>query len=238
MSEIDDLRRLVQRTFEFQRSTVIERRVPEKFTDLFPIPPNATLLGSVMRGEETDPEQITTYLDAPGSADAIKSWFDTRMASLGYRPHVPQQPRGSPGGFRHTMSPFGQSPVGGGMYCKGPDAPYYSLALRGGKDLQQMVLSWHGGDQGWNPCAPQPPAVAAPTCGPATGRHSRTCRRASYAISSRDSWSRRGAPSSVAVATRPRRGDGGSYPRMVTKRSSPSWPPCRRSAFCSSTRSR
>jgi len=157
MSEIDDLRRLVQRTLEFQRSTVIERRVPEKFTDLFPIPPNATLLGSVMRGEETDPEQITTYLDAPGSADAIKSWFDTRMASLGYRPHVPQQPHGSPGGFRHTMSPFGQSPVGGGMYCKGPDAPYYSLALRGGKDLQQMVLSWHGGDQGWNPCAPQPP---------------------------------------------------------------------------------
>jgi len=42
------------------------------------------------------------------------------------------------------------------MYCKGPDAPYYSLALRGGKDLQEVVLSWHGGDQGWNPCAPQP----------------------------------------------------------------------------------
>jgi hypothetical protein len=53
MSDIDDLRRLVQRTLEFQRSTVIERRVPEKFTDLFPIPPSATLLGSVMRGDET-----------------------------------------------------------------------------------------------------------------------------------------------------------------------------------------
>lgn len=155
MSDIDDLRRLVRRTNEFQRSAVIERRVPEDFVDLFPVPPSATLLGSVVRGDAADPEQITAYMDVPGSADAIKSWYDAKMATVGYRPHVPQQPDGPAGGFRHSMSPFGQSRGAGGFYCKGPDAPYYSLGLRGGKDLQEVVLSWHGGDAGWNPCAPQ-----------------------------------------------------------------------------------
>lgn len=155
MSDIDDLRRLVQRTFEFQRSAVIERRIPGPFVDLFPIPPGATLLGSVLRGDEADPEQITAYLDVPGSADAIKSWYDTKMASLGYQPHVPRQPDGPPGGFRHSMQPFGQPFGAGGTYCKGPDAPYYSLGLRGGKDLQDVVLGWHRGDSGWNPCSPQ-----------------------------------------------------------------------------------
>jgi len=153
VSDIDDLRRLVQRTFEFQRSSVLERRVPERFVDLIPVPPSATLLGSVVRGDDTEPDQVTAYLDVPGSVDAVKSWYDTRLASLGYRPHVPQQPGDSPGGgFRHTMRPFGA----GAMYCKGPDSPYYSLGLRGGKDVQDAVLSWHGGDTGWNPCAPQP----------------------------------------------------------------------------------
>lgn len=156
MSDIDDLRRLVQRTVEFQRSTVIERRVPERFVDLFPTPPNATLLGSVLRGDEADPEQITAYLDVPGAAEAIKSWYDTTMASLGYRPHVPQQPAGPPGGFRHTMRQFGQPPGAGGMYCKGPDSSWYSLGIRGGKDLQDVALSWHAGNMGWNPCSPQP----------------------------------------------------------------------------------
>jgi hypothetical protein len=152
VSEIDDLRRLVHRTFEFQRSSMIERRVPDRFADQFPIPPNATLLGSVVRGDDTDPDQITAYLDVPGTSDEVKSWYDTRLASLGYRSHVPQQTGGSPGGFRHTMHSFGT----GAMYCKGPDSPYYSLGLRGGKDVQDVVLSWHGGETGWNPCAPQP----------------------------------------------------------------------------------
>ena len=155
MSDIDDLRRLVQRTLEFQRSAVIERRVPGRFVDLFPIPPDATLLGSVLRGDEADPEQITAYLDVPGSAEAIKSWYDTKMASLSYRPHVPHQPDGPPAGFRHTMQPFGPPFGAGGLYCKEPDAPYYSLGLRGGKDLQDVVLGWHGGDSGWNPCSPR-----------------------------------------------------------------------------------
>ena len=153
MSEIDDLRRLLQRTFEFQRSTVLERRVPEGFMELFPIPPAASLLGSVLRGDERDPEQISVYLDVPGSADAIKSWYDTKMASLGYRSHVPQQPGGPPGGFRHTMMNRFNA---GAMYCKGPDTPYYSLGLRGGKDVQDTVLGWHSGNMGWNPCGPQP----------------------------------------------------------------------------------
>lgn len=156
MSDIDDLRRLVQRAFEFQRSAVIERRVPGRFVDMFPIPPNATLLGSVLRGDEADPDQITAYLDVPGTAEAIKSWYDTKMASLGYRPHVPQQPGGPPGGFRHTMQPFGQPPGAGGMYCKGPDSPWYSLGIRGGKDLEDVALTWHAGNMGWNPCSPQP----------------------------------------------------------------------------------
>lgn len=156
MSEIDDLRRLVQRTFEFQRSSVVERRVPEKFVDRFPMPPNSTLLGSVVRGDDADLEQIAAYLDVPGSADAIKSWYDTKMASLDYRPHVPQQPAGPPGGFRHTMHPFGQPSGTGGMYCKGPDGPWYSLGIRGGKDLQNVALTWHAGNMGWHPCSPQP----------------------------------------------------------------------------------
>ena len=153
MTEIDDLRRLLQRTFEFQRSSVLEHRVPDKFVDLFPMPPTAKLLGSVVRGDEAEPEQVTAYLDVPGGADAVKSWYDARLASLGYRPHVPPmsgRPQG--GGFRHTMHSFGF----GAMYCRGPDSPYYSLSLRGGTDVQDVVLSWHAGDMGWNPCAPQP----------------------------------------------------------------------------------
>jgi len=153
VSEIDDLRRLLQRTPEFQRSSVLQSRVPERFVDLLPIPQGATLLGSVVRGDEAEPEQVTAYLDVPGGADAVKSWYDTRLASLGYRPHVPQMSGPPPGGgFRHTMHSFGS----GAMYCKGPDSPYYSLSLRGGNDVLDVVLSWHGGDVGWNPCAPQP----------------------------------------------------------------------------------
>jgi hypothetical protein len=153
VSDIDDLRRLLQRTFEFQRSSVLEHRVPERFIDRIPMPPNATLLGSVVRGDDAEPEQVTAYLDVPGDAEAIKSWYDTRLASLGYRPHVPEMRGGSPGGFRHTMhSPFNA----GAMYCKGPDSPYYSLGLRGGRDVQDVVLSWNTGDRGWNPCTPQP----------------------------------------------------------------------------------
>jgi hypothetical protein len=152
VSEIDDLRRLLQRTSEFQRSRLNERRLPEEFVDRFPIPPNATVLGSVVRGDEAEPEQVTAYLDVPGGADALKSWYDTRLASLGYRPHVPKMPAGPGGGFRHTMhNPFGA----GATYCKGPDSPFYSLGLRGGKDIQDVVLTWHAGDTGWNPCAPQ-----------------------------------------------------------------------------------
>lgn len=154
MSEIDDLRRLVHRTFEFQRSSVLERRVPERFADLLPVPPGATLLGSVGRGDEKEPEQVTAYLDVPGTSDAVKSWYDSRLASLGYRPHVPQMPGGQPGGgFRHTM--LMNAFVTGATYCKGPDMPYYSLGLRGGKDVQDVALSWHRGDAGWNPCSPQ-----------------------------------------------------------------------------------
>jgi hypothetical protein len=154
VSEVEDLRRLVHRTFEFQRSSVLQSRVPERFVDLFPIPPAATLLGSVVRGDEAEPEQVTAYLDVPGGDDAVKSWYDTRLAALGYEPRMPQMPGGPPGGggFRHTMHhPF----AAGAMYCKGPDSPYYSLGLRGGKDVQDVVLSWHRGDMGWNPCAPQ-----------------------------------------------------------------------------------
>ena len=153
MSEIDDLRRLLQRTFELQRSTVLERRLPEKFGDRFPMPPDATLLGSVVRGNDADPEQVTAYLDVPGSADMVKSWYETALASLGYRPRPPQMPGGggTPGGFRHTMMhPFGT----GAVYCKGPDSPYYSLGLRGGTDVQDVTFSWNGGDMGWNPCSP------------------------------------------------------------------------------------
>lgn len=153
MSDIDDLRRLVQRTSEFQRSTVLEHRVPEKFVERFPTPPNATLLGSVVRGDDADPEQVAAYLDVPGSADVVKTWYDTALASLGYRPRLPQMPSGPPGGFRHTMlHSFGS----GVVYCKGPDSPYYSLGLRGGTDVQDVTLSWNSGDMGWNPCAPQP----------------------------------------------------------------------------------
>ncbi|HJW47816.1 MAG TPA: hypothetical protein VJ726_00205, partial [Candidatus Limnocylindria bacterium] len=153
MSEIDDLRRLLQRTPEFQRSTVLEHRLPETFADRVPMPPKASLLGSVVRGNDADPEQVTAYLDVPGSAEMVKSWYETALASLGYRPRPPQTPTGGPpGGFRHTMShAFGT----GAVYCKGPDSPYYSLGLRGGTDVQDVTLSWNGGDMGWNPCAPQ-----------------------------------------------------------------------------------
>jgi hypothetical protein len=156
VSEIDDLRRLLQRTPEFQRSAVFERHVPERFVDRMPAPPGATLLGSVVRGDDADPEQITAYWDVPGSADAIKSWYDTKMASLDYTPHVPQHPAGSPGGFRHTMQLFGQPSGTGGMYCKGPDSPWYSVGIRPGKELQDVTLTWHTDNAGWNPCSPEP----------------------------------------------------------------------------------
>ena len=152
MSDIDDLRQLLQRTIELQRSTVLEHRVPEKFVDLIPMPPAARLLGSVVRGNDADPEQVTAYLDVPGSAGTVKSWYETALASLGYRPQLPRMPSGPPGGFRHTMiHPFGA----GAVYCKGPDSPYYQLGLRGGADVQDVTLSWNGGEMGWNPCAPE-----------------------------------------------------------------------------------
>jgi hypothetical protein len=146
MSE-EDLRRLIERTHELRGSRVNLGSVPERFA--IPVPTGARLLGSVVRGPQDEPDQVTAYLDVPGDPRAA---FDALFAARGFAPRARAAFPGQGGGFEHSMGPMGQ----GATYCAGEDGPYYMLGIGEG-DPAPTLVSWHSGlGMGYHPCAPQP----------------------------------------------------------------------------------
>jgi hypothetical protein len=146
MSE-EDLRRLIERTHELRNSRVTLGSVPERFS--IPVPAGARLLGSIVRGPEDDPDQVTAYLDVPGDPRAA---FDALFAARGFASRARAAFPGQGGGFEHSMGPAGQ----GATYCAGEDGPYYMLGIGEG-DPAPVMVGWHSGlGMGYHPCAPQP----------------------------------------------------------------------------------
>src|SRR5438045_9797138 len=80
--------------------------VPERFG--IPVPKDARVIGSVVRGPEDDPDTVNAYFDVPGSAEQIRKTFDEAFGARGFKPkpHGWRPSSGQPGGFEHTMRPM------------------------------------------------------------------------------------------------------------------------------------
>ena len=122
--------------------------IPERFG--IPVPADARVVGSVIRGPEDDPDGVTAYLDVPGSADRIRARFDDLFGARGYKPKTRSGSPGQGAGFQHTMMPMRMAH--GAMYCAGEEGAFYTLGIGAG-DPAPVSLMWNSGQMGWNPCS-------------------------------------------------------------------------------------
>lgn len=138
---------------EHQYAALHVGAVPDRFG--IPVPANARVVGSVVRGPEEDPDGVTAYLDVPGSADEIRASFDGLFEKRGYRPKTKGDfPGQGGGGFQHSMMPMRMAQ--GAMYCAGEEGPFYTLGIGAG-DPAPVSLMWNAGQMGWNPCSSRQP---------------------------------------------------------------------------------
>jgi hypothetical protein len=138
---------------EHQDAAMHVGAIPERFG--IPVPADARVVGSVIRGPEDDPDGVTAYLDVPGNADEIGHKFDDLFGVRGYKRKAKEVFRGQGGGgFQHTMMPMRMAQ--GAMYCAGEEGPFYMLGIGAG-DPAPVSLMWNAGQMGWNPCSSQPP---------------------------------------------------------------------------------
>jgi hypothetical protein len=126
--------------------------IPDRFG--IPVPADARVLGSVIRGPEDDPDGVTAYLDVPGSADRIRARFDELFGARGYKPKTQGGFPGQGAGFQHTMMPMRMAQ--GAMYCAGDEGTFYTLGIGPG-DPAAVSIMWNGGQMGWNPCSSRSP---------------------------------------------------------------------------------
>ena len=123
--------------------------IPERFE--IPVPKDARVIGTVVRGLEEDPDVVTAYLDIPGSAEEIRKTFDANFGARGFKAQPRGGPPGQPGGFEHTMRPMPMAH--GAIYCSGEDGPYYQLGIGAG-DPAPVSITWQSGqNMGWHPCS-------------------------------------------------------------------------------------
>jgi hypothetical protein len=139
---------------EHQLTAMRVGSVPERFG--IPVPKDARVIGSVVRGLEDDPDMVTAYFDVPGSADGIRKTFDDAFGARGFKPKRPGGPSsGQPGGFEHTMRPMAMAQ--GAIYCSGEEGPYYQLGI-GARDPAPVTITWQSGqNMGWHPCSSNRP---------------------------------------------------------------------------------
>lgn len=140
---------------EHQLAAMQVGAVPERFG--IPVPKDARVIGSVVRGPEDDPDTVNAYFDVPGSAEQIRKTFDEAFGARGFKPkpHGWRPSSGQPGGFEHTMRPMAMAQ--GAIYCSGEEGPYYMLGIGAG-DPAPVNLTWHSGqNMGWHPCSSRGP---------------------------------------------------------------------------------
>lgn len=138
------LRRLVERTLELRGTRLQPGAVPD--TVAIPRPANARLIGSVSRGPDDPPDQVTAYFDIPGTPDEIRSSFDRLFGDLGFTARTPAHP-GLGGGFEHSMRPYGM-PGQGAVYVAVEHGPFYTLGIAAGQPAA-VTVGWHAGG-GWH----------------------------------------------------------------------------------------
>jgi len=140
---------------EHQLAAMQVGAVPERFG--IPVPKDARVIGSVVRGLEDDPDMVSAYLDVPGSAEEIRRTLDAAFGARGFKPmRAGWRPSsGQPGGFEHTMRPMAMAQ--GAIYCSGEEGPYYMLGIGAG-DPAPVTITWHSGqNMGWHPCSSRAP---------------------------------------------------------------------------------
>jgi hypothetical protein len=137
---------------EHQYAAMHVGEIPERFG--IPVPADARVVGSVIRGPEDDPDSVTAYLDVPGRGEEIRAKFDALFEARGYRPKARGSPGPGGGGFQHTMTPMRMAH--GAMYCAGEEGAFYTLGI-GPDDPAPVNLMWNGGQMGWSPCSSQMP---------------------------------------------------------------------------------
>jgi hypothetical protein len=125
--------------------------IPERFG--IPVPAGARVVGSVVRGPDDDPDNVTAYLDVPGTAEQIRASFDQLFGRRGFSPKKQQGFPGGGGGFQHTMTPM--RTTHGAMYCAGEEGAFYTLGIGPG-DPAPVSVMWNAG-QDWNPCSSRAP---------------------------------------------------------------------------------
>jgi hypothetical protein len=149
MSAEELARRIIS---EHQFAAMHVGAIPDRFG--IPVPADARVVGSVVRGPEDDPEGVTAYLEAPGSAEQIRKRFDDLFGARGYKPKTQGGFPGHGGGFQHTMMPMRMAQ--GAMYCAGEEGPFYTLGIGPG-DPAPVSVMWNAGQMGWNPCSSRQP---------------------------------------------------------------------------------
>jgi hypothetical protein len=134
---------------EHQYAAMHVGAIPERFA--IPVPADARVVGSVIRGPEDDPDGVTAYLDVPGNADEIRRKFDELFGERGYQRKAKEAfPGQGGGGFQHTMTPMRMAQ--GAMYCAGEEGAFYTIGIGAG-DPAAVSVMWNAGQTGWNPCS-------------------------------------------------------------------------------------
>lgn len=144
---------------ELARRVISEHRVatlhvgdiPDRFG--IPVPAGARVVGSVVRGPEDDADNVTAYLDVPGTAEHVGEAFDRLFEGRGFSPKKQQDFPGGGGGFQHTMALMRMTH--GAMYCAGEEGPFYTIGIGSG-DPAPVSVMWNAGI-GWNPCSSRGP---------------------------------------------------------------------------------
>lgn len=115
-----------------------------------PVPPDATLVGSVVHRH---PLSVTVYADTDLAAADVLAFYEREYGARGWRAQKPAMPPMAGGGF--VSRGFAGGPPDGRVFCKGEDEPYYQVAVM--PVPPRIRLSYHAKGPGmYHPCSTQP----------------------------------------------------------------------------------
>jgi hypothetical protein len=157
-----ELVRLVRRMFSFRypgapdpgEVQVLAGQLPDELPVELPMPDDADVVGSVVRGDEN----VEIVLDVPGEPESVLDAYEERLAAAGWRePEIETPPEG---GFVQADGAFGNS------FCREGEEPYLTVSssVLDDSDVSDVRLSLNSSSEGFTPCEeqmipPGPPGV-------------------------------------------------------------------------------
>ncbi len=148
-----ELARLVRRMFSFRypgapdpgEVQVLAGRLPDELPVELPMPDDADVVGSVVRGDEN----VEIVLDVPGEPESVLDAYGERLAAAGWsEPEFGGPPTG---GFAPADGAFGST------FCRDGEDPYLTVSAfaLGDGDMSDVRLSLSSGSEGFSPCEEQ-----------------------------------------------------------------------------------